>query len=85
MIAPDSNWATGAPPPLGSVSTNRRHAVVGRDLEKVRRELIAASDVHRLDRVGNAEFLKQDRHLLAVGRGPVIEIEHRRTGGLISP
>jgi hypothetical protein len=49
---------------------------LGGDLQKLGRELIAAADVDRLDRVGNPELLEQDDDLLAVSGGPEIELDH---------
>ncbi|MNI83659.1 hypothetical protein D3C73_1404910 [compost metagenome] len=51
-------------------------AVVGRDGQKFGFELIAAADVHRMDLVGQAGFFKEQRDLVAVGGGPVVEIDH---------
>ena len=76
MIAPDSKSAIGAPPPFGRVVDHRRHAVVRADLEELVAELIAAADAARDDPVGQAAFLEQDGDLLAVGRGPVVQVDH---------
>jgi hypothetical protein len=40
-------------------------------------ELVTALDVARHDFVGQPAFLKQDRNLLAIGRRPVMQIDHR--------
>jgi len=77
MIAPDSKMLTGAPPPFGAWSTNTGHAVVGIDLQKVRFELIAASDIAGDYFVVETELLQQNGDLLAVWRGPKMDIEHR--------
>jgi hypothetical protein len=46
-------------------------------LEKFGGELVTALDIARHDLVRQPAFLEEDRHLLAVGRGPVVEINHR--------
>src|SRR6476660_6204974 len=53
-----------------------RHAVIGIHLEEFGLELVAHADVHRHDLVGHAELFEQDGHLLAVGRWPVVQIDH---------
>ena len=55
-------------------------AVVGRDGEELGLELVAPADVDRVDVVGQAGFFEEQRDLVAVGRGPVIEIDH---GGVL--
>ena len=52
------------------------HPVIRADLQKIRLELVALADIHRMRGVGDAQFLEQDRDLPAVRRGPKIEIEH---------
>ena len=52
-------------------------AVVGRDLQECRSELLALADVHRMDRIRQSRFLEEDGDLVAVGRRPVIEIDHK--------
>ncbi len=61
----------------GRVVDQRRDAVVGRHRQKVRLELLALADVHRLDVVGEAGLLEEDRDLVAVRRRPIVEVEHR--------
>jgi hypothetical protein len=51
-----------------------RHAVVRRDRQKIRRELIALADIDVFHLVGNAEFLQHDGDLPAVRRRPVIQL-----------
>src|SRR5690606_23259044 len=43
---------------------------------ELRLELVALADVHRLDRVGQAGFLQEQGDLVAVGGGPVVELDH---------
>jgi hypothetical protein len=52
------------------------HAVVGADLEEVGLELLARPDVHRDQLVGQPAFLEHDGNLPAVGRRPVVKIDH---------
>src|SRR5205814_3563412 len=56
---------------------DRRDPVIGRDLEEFGLELIALADVHWMDRVRHPRFLEEHRHLVPVGGGPVVEIDHR--------
>ena len=58
------------------VVDHHRHAMVGVHLEELFAELIAAADVDGYDLVGQAAFLEQDGDLLAVGRGPVMQVDH---------
>src|SRR6266852_2498467 len=55
---------------------DRWHAIVRRDGEEVGLELIAGADVDRVDRVVQPGFLQEHRDLVAVRRGPVIELDH---------
>jgi hypothetical protein len=55
---------------------DRRDAVVGGNAQEVRLELLALADVHRNDAVGDAGLFQKDRDLVAVGRRPIIEIDH---------
>ena len=59
------------------VVDDRRHAVVRGDLEKVRVELFAFTDVDRLDPIRNAGLLEEHRDLVAVRRRPIVQIDHR--------
>src|SRR6185312_9193662 len=55
---------------------DRRNAVVRRDLEEVRLELLVLGNVDRVRRVGQAELLQRDGDLAAVRRGPGVEVDH---------
>ena len=55
---------------------HRRNAVVGRDRQKLRRELFALADVDRKDLVGQPGLFEEHRDLVAVRRGPVIKVDH---------
>ena len=57
---------------------DRRHAVVGRDRQKLRLELVAARDVERDDAVRQPALLQHDGDFVAVGRRPVIELDRFR-------
>ena len=59
---------------------DRRYAVVRRNREKLRRKLIAFTDIDRLDLIGETGLFQKDRDLVAVRRGPVVQIDH---GGLL--
>ena len=76
-MAPDSKSVIGAPPSAGSSIDDRGHAVVGRDREERVAELIALPDPARHDPVRQTGLLEQDRDLLAVRRGPVVQVDHR--------
>ncbi len=66
------------------VIDDRRHAVVGRDRQEFRLELIAARDVDRDHGVGQPAFLEHDRDLEAVRRRPVVEVDRRLARGRAS-
>ncbi|MPM89698.1 hypothetical protein SDC9_136810 [bioreactor metagenome] len=53
-----------------------RDAVVGRDFQKVRSKLLAPADVDRMDLVGQPGLLQEHRDLVAVGGGPVVQVDH---------
>src|SRR5215472_17226578 len=53
-----------------------RHPAVWRDPQKMRGELIAATDIDRLDRVGHPELFEQYDGLLAISCGPKIQVDH---------
>lgn len=57
-------------------STMAGTLLLGADLQKLRLELIAGGDVHRLDLVRKLRLLQQDGDLPAIGCGPVIKINH---------
>jgi hypothetical protein len=58
-----------------------RHAVVRADREERRIKLLAAPDIDRLQRVGQAAFFKHDGHLPPVGCRPVVQVDHRYSSG----
>src|SRR4029077_16883850 len=62
---------------LWFVINNRRNAIVGRDRKKLWFELIALADIYRNDLVRNAGLLEKDSDLVAIGRGPVVQVDHR--------
>jgi hypothetical protein len=55
----------------------RRNAVVRGDGEEFRLELLALADIHRHDVVGQPGLLEEDRDLVPIGRGPIVEVDHR--------
>jgi hypothetical protein len=63
---------------------DRRDAVVRRDLEKLRRELLAFADVDRLDGLRETGLFEEDGDFMAVRRGPVVEIDHASLPSLFS-
>src|SRR3954466_10039972 len=52
---------------------DRGHAVVRRDLEKIRLELLALGNVDRYDVIGQTALLEHDRNLPAVRCRPVVK------------
>jgi hypothetical protein len=54
----------------------RGDAVVRGDGEEFRLELLALADVHRHEVVGQPGLLEEDRDLVAVRRGPIVEVDH---------
>ena len=61
---------------LRVVIDQRRHAVVGIELQELRLELVAAPDIAGDKVVIEAQLLEQDRDLLAVRCRPVVKLEH---------
>src|SRR6478609_3396828 len=57
------------------VVDDRRHAIVGRDRQELRLELLTLGYVHGDHSVREATLLEHDRDLPAVGRRPEIEID----------
>jgi len=53
-----------------------RNAIVRRDLQEVRLELLALADVDRVHVVAQAGLFEKQGNLVAVGRGPVIQVDH---------
>src|SRR5262249_14874477 len=64
---------------LRLVVDQRRDAVVGRDREKFRLELLALADVHRNDLVLEPRFLEEHRDLVAIRRGPIMQLDHGKS------
>src|SRR5207248_4039141 len=52
------------------------HSMIGIHAQEFRVELIPTLDVHRDDLVGKATFLEQDGDLLAIGRRPIMDVDH---------
>ncbi len=79
-IAPDFEHRNR--PAVGSVGIDdRRHAVVGRDGEKSRLELLACADVDAAHRIRQAALFEHDGDLPPVRSRPVIELDRTwRTG-----
>jgi len=64
-------------PALRLVVEDGGDAVVRRDLQEFRIELIALADVDRKDPVRKIGLFEEHRYLVAVRRGPVMEVDHR--------
>ena len=58
---------------------DRRHLVVRADGQELRLELVALVDVHRDDAVRQPGFLQHDGDLLAIARGPEIQVDQAFT------
>ena len=82
MIAPDSKMLIGGAAVGRLVIDDRRHAIVGADLEELVFELVALADVARHDVVGRPQLLEQDGDLLAVRRRPIVQVDHEGAPGL---
>jgi hypothetical protein len=52
------------------------HAVIGIELEELILELVATPDIERDDVVWKAALFEENGDFLAVGRRPLIEIDH---------
>src|SRR6266436_5218403 len=55
---------------------HRGNAVVGRDRQKLRLELVALADVDRENLVFQPSLFQKHRDLVAVRRGPVMKVDH---------
>jgi hypothetical protein len=55
---------------------NGGHAVIRVHAEEIPRELITALDIDGCDFVREPTFLQEDGDLLAVGRGPIENLDH---------
>ncbi len=64
---------------LDIVVDDRRHPVVGADRQEFGLELIALADGNRDHGVGQSQFFKQDGDLPAIGRWPIVEVDHTRS------
>jgi hypothetical protein len=58
------------------VIDHRGNAVVRRDREKLRLELFALADLDRENLVFQPALFEEHRDLVAVRRGPVMEVDH---------
>ena len=56
--------------------------LLGRDREKFALELLAFADVHRKNLVRQPGFLEEDRDLVAVWCGPVMQVDHGQARSL---
>ena len=65
----------------GSMVDDRRDAIVRRDFKKLGRELLTLVDVDCMNRVGKSRLFQEHGHLVTVGRGPVVQVDH---GGVLS-
>ena len=50
--------------------------VIRVDLEKARLELLATQNIDGLEPIAKARLFQHDRHLVAIGCGPIIKIDH---------
>ncbi len=69
--------------PRGIMVDDRGHAVVRRNPEELRPELLARADVHRDDPVRGAGLFEEDRDLVTVGRRPIVQVDHRHVSGVL--
>jgi len=74
-IAPDSKIEIGLPPPSAHDRASRECGC-WRDRQKLRLELVALADVDRENLVFQPGLFQKHRDLVAVRRGPVMEIDH---------
>ncbi len=77
-MAPDSKTEIGSPPSAGARSTMAGMRLLGDIARKSFCELRALADVDGNDPVGKSRLLEEDRDLMAVRRGPVMEVDHVR-------
>src|ERR1019366_4304990 len=61
----------------GILAVDRRNAVVGGNRQEFQLELVPAAQIDRKDSVGKSCLFKEERDLVAVWGGPIIEIHHR--------
>src|SRR5438552_354655 len=55
---------------------HRRDLVIGRDGEEFRLELVTRSNIDGMNFIFETSFLQHDVNLVAIGRGPCIEVDH---------
>ena len=58
------------------VVDDRGHPVVGGDFQELGLELVSGADVHGDDLIVGADFLEEQRHLVAIGGGPIVQAIH---------
>lgn len=55
---------------------DRRNAIVGGYRQKLQFKLLSRADVDRFDGIGETGFFQKYGDLMAIGRGPVVNIDH---------
>src|ERR1700747_19655 len=75
-MAPDSKTLTGGPGSAGIIMHERGYSIFPRNLEELGLELIADADVDRHNPVGKPGLLKEDRDLVTIRGGPIVEVDH---------
>ena len=68
-----ADWPASA---SGGIVDDRRDTVIGRNPQELWPELLALADVDRNDAVGKVSFFEEDRDLVPVRGGPVVELNH---------
>jgi hypothetical protein len=63
-------------PTLRLVIHHCRYAIVGRDRQELRLELISLADVDRENFILQPGLFEKHRDLVAIRRGPVIKVDH---------
>ena len=76
-MAPDSKTDIGALPSFGARSTIAGMRLFGEISRNSGCELLARADVHGHDLVRHPRLFQKHRDLVAVGRRPIVEIDHR--------
>ena len=75
-MAPDSKTETGAAAVLWRAIDDGRNAIVRRNREEFRPELLALAYIDRQDPVRQPRLFEENRDLMAVRGRPIVKIDH---------
>src|SRR5208283_3112672 len=61
----------------GILINDRWNAIIGRNRQKFRLELVPSAEVDRMDRVGKSRLFEEQSDLVPVRGGPIKQVDHR--------